>query len=435
MAEVTQLAASQSVDTVEKAVSQAFYHLLQIEPFYAYLIVQMKRNYVTDVDPVGIAAVSIKDGQMNLHINRRTFPLFTLEERMAILKHEVMHLVLDHIPRRVHRNPARWNLAIDMAINWQIRDLPSDEKVEQVLSQFMTPEQLQRVYASGGFRLIYPHTFDLPDNMTAEWYYARLSRGNGGIQGDGVGDGLGAIVDGNGNAYSQDGRFWDGHGIWSESDAASPEQVRDIVRQAVVDAYQRLSRSNGSVPGNLKVIIEEWLKPTINWKQQLRQFVAQAIRSNRRYTWKRPSRRFPELQGTKKEYQLKLLIAGDSSASVSDREYAQFWAEIKRIHALGNVDITYMEVDTEIQRLEKFSRKTEPEVHGRGGTDLRVPFRWAEEQRPQDRPDAIIYFTDTGGPYPEKQTFPTLWVVPDDAWDYAQEHITWGRMIRLKVED
>lgn len=75
------------------------------------------------------------------------------EERMAVLIHEVLHVLLLHFLRRGNRNLKLWNVATDLAINSAIR-----------AESFKLPKGA-----------LFPEQFDLAEGLSAEAYYTKLT--------------------------------------------------------------------------------------------------------------------------------------------------------------------------------------------------------------------------------------------------------------------
>ena len=83
--------------------------LILDNPFFGTLCLRQKP--VEWDQPTGAV-----DGK-HLYFNVKWFEKLTEMERVGFLAHEVMHLVLMHHTRRQERNPHRWNVAADYAIN------------------------------------------------------------------------------------------------------------------------------------------------------------------------------------------------------------------------------------------------------------------------------------------------------------------------------
>ena len=102
-------------------------------------------------------------------------------------------------------------------------------------------------------------------------------------------------------------------------------------------------------------------------------------------------------------------------------------AEIDRLRSITECKLTLIECDTEIQSIEQFeawdltqANFSSRNFRGRGGTDLRVPFEWVNENivRRGQSLDGFFYMTDGYGPMPQSAGFfPTFWIVPRNMRD------------------
>ena len=66
------------------------------------------------------------DRHVQLFWNPYFVDKLTEDQLVAVLEHEVMHILNEHPMRRGGRDPERWNIACDMAINQYIEGLPDD---------------------------------------------------------------------------------------------------------------------------------------------------------------------------------------------------------------------------------------------------------------------------------------------------------------------
>ena len=89
----------------------------------------------------------------------------------------------------------------------------------------------------------------------------------------------------------------------------------------------------GKGPGWVSRIIEEILKPKINWKVLLKRFVGNILRlKDVRRTWTRTSKKVPAIfPGKRLERSTDVIVAVDTSGSISEKELQQFVSEIYEI--------------------------------------------------------------------------------------------------------
>jgi predicted metal-dependent peptidase len=107
------------------------------------------------------------------------------------------------------------------------------------------------------------------------------------------------------------------------------------------------------------------------------------------------------------------VLAIDTSGSMSDRDLGLVLGEVDAIRRSCACELTVLQFDADIHATAEFNRWSDTDdtigstkvmrVFGRGGTDLRLPFAWAEEQRRKGRRiSALIVCTDGFGPLPQK---------------------------------
>jgi len=222
------------------------------------------------------------------------------------------------------------------------------------------------------------------------------------------------------------------HDGWDDNtNAESPELVEEVIRQAVMQAVQRAHQCHGKLPACIKEEIESWLrKPEVPWTSLLRRFVGRAARAGIRFTWKRESRRFGEEQkGKKTVRKLRIVIAMDTSGSISQEMLERFISEINAIARSYQSDITVIQCDAEIHEVEKLRRLKPhiPTIFGRGGTDFRPVFELVNRKPPS--PNVLIYLTDLYGSFPSRAPgYPVIWVrTPDSSID----QVPFGKIIYM----
>jgi len=349
-------------ETIEQEIIEM---LLQHRYFYGHLLQQFRRHNVTKDDSMGkiitTLAVAINDElQPNLYINTNFYNSgdyvsdgqkphtwgLTKEEKLAILEHEILHIINKHLFRVDNRNHYVWNIASDLAINQYIKGLPS--------GGFCTDCNIfVRKTKTGAFRTICPLcgcTLDkekncfnplmiddfkingkkvqLNRNEATEIYYEKIDKEipkqmsalgsmitnqKEGNAKDGIGNGGSA----NGGKDSSDGSSssgvtgagdsvkvgnskiplpMDNHEVWasgSDNREMAHEKIKSMVQNAVSKANER---SQGYMPGWLQGIINECLDhKTLTWKSELRRFYGFREFSCFVSTRKRLNRRFPVL--------------------------------------------------------------------------------------------------------------------------------------------
>jgi predicted metal-dependent peptidase len=279
-----------------------------------------------------------------------------------------------------------YNYAADMAINCHIEGLPDGA--------------------------LYPKNFQLPDNESSEWYYEKLKKEEE-EKGDGALEGKGELVD--------------DHEMWGEcDDDIIKEKVRNIAEQAIKEQEKK---GWGDISGNLAQQIIAANKPVVNWKREVRYFINQIIMMGRKSTRMRPNRRFGYKDpGSKRDYTSKILVAIDTSGSVSDQELEYFLQELNGM--ISHVKVDLLQFDHEIKSDPKpFEKKAKRlGIVGRGGTNVDPVLRMADEKHY----DGLIIMTDGGfGIGVPKPKCRVMWCGVK-ANEHHFNHITFGKKVMIE---
>ena len=366
--------------------------------FYAWVVMGMRTEWLAPDAPFA-AATGFRHGSLTMFIHPREFLKMTSAEQMAVLRHEVEHVVRGHLVRGEGLLAHQWNLAADAAINPSIQGLPS--------------------------WVVMPDKLALPPNLSAEEYYAELMRRHNPATcaecqaGQGHGDPHNA-----------------NHGFWQEIPASQRRLVEAQIRRLVRHAQ----RQAGSVPRELQAAVDRLMQyEALPWYEILRRFVARASQIQHQINWRKFHRRFgEEFPGVRRRPLLNLAIAVDTSGSISPAEIAQFFREILAIQATTQANIWVFESDARIHAIYPF-RGIPETIGSRGGTDfepffaaLRHPQTVADLiPNPRQYPrqwDAAIYLTD-GYPMtaPNPAGIPTLWALTAE----GRKPVPWGEEVRL----
>jgi len=165
-------------------------------------------------------------------------------------------------------------------------------------------------------------------------------------------------------------------------------------------------------------LIEKLNEPKVNWREALQRFVEQQAKND--YSFKRPNNRFSGrgviLPTLHSEELPPIIVAIDTSGSVSKEDLEQFASEIDDILTHYNTSVHAVYVDTAVRGKEVFSQENRPVklgAKGRGGTRFSPLF---EHVNAMEEPvTCVIYMTDLDatdfGPAPD---YPVLWMQRQD---------------------
>lgn len=397
---------------VETKLSAARTRLILDKPFLGALVLRLPMKAA---DPKWCPTTAT-DARA-FYYNTSYIDALSLEQTQFMLAHEALHCALSHFARREHRIKRRWDLACDLAINpLLVKDGLKPPPGALMMAQFdgMTAEE------------IYPSTDELEDDQEPldEHLYDNESAEGG--SGDGS------------SGQAGDDRPAGGQSVddTSRQGAPRPEPLSEAERQQLeVQWQQRLAGAAqqamraGKLGGGLARLVDHLLQPKLPWRMLLARYMTAIARDDYNYT--RPSRRegaaiLPSLRS----HQVDVVVALDTSGSISPDEIGEFMSEVDAIKGQVRARLTLHACDAELARdgpweFEPWEAFRLPrEFRGGGGTRFTPVFDWANKR---DRsPDLLVYFTDAEGEFPQMEPgFPVLWLVKGKA------RVPWGQRVQL----
>lgn len=413
-------------------------NLIREQPFYAHLLNQM---HIKDDLRVPIAGYSVGEGNIYLHINSFVFNQLSLDNQTRIIIHELLHIIGNHAYRLRNRQKSLWNIACDLAVNQYIDGIPIKQEIVLKTQDEMGFEIIEKREVGGltleNFQQRFNLDITLPPQGFAEQYYnliaPKLSEPN---QLGGPGQGAGQIslaTKGFKNALLEEEQVL--HPTWLNTDTS--QALADTVIHNAVE--HTLQKCPGMAPGFLREQFKLINHTKTPWHRLLRLHLARLTAEQRLTTYKRINKRLltQGLPGFKKERKLKIVLAIDTSASISGKDLTRFSAEIEKIRRSG-AEITLIECDCKIQQVYQLKRPFQGQFQGRGGTDFRPLWQYLKEKHL--RPDVIIYLTDGIGPAPDASPYPTIWAltaggqIPWMTKTGSCKAIDWGQIIHLEAE-
>lgn len=369
-------------------VQEAIIRLLKEEEFYAHCILEMHRVKDDNIPTIGVALVG---ANFTLFYNEKYLSNLTSNERKAILKHEVLHVLNQHLFNMDNKKSEIWNVATDIAINQFIKNLPQKS---------LSPKSFEP-------------NLKLEERKSAEYYYRRIIKETP----------IREMVIEMGKGL---------HDKWKESAGIPKDLAKELVKQLAKNAQ---SKSAGNIPGEIQQIIKNLFESEVNWRKELKRFVASSRQFGQRTTWKRVNRRFPsDAPGFRPKTRHRILLGIDTSGSISDKMLAHFNSEMIAINKAGS-DIIEVQFDHQIQQVNRYRNRIqktrEHQYKGRGGTSFIPVFEWATKQKGKEKFDAVIMLTDGWGSAPDiPPPFPVLWVIVQ----HGDKPVKWGDEIKLEAE-
>ena len=225
----------------------------------------------------------------------------------------------------------------------------------------------------------------------------------------------------------------DNHDTWNKS-TGNKKMIEESIKKTVKEAYKNTKKLQGHIPGEIEEAIKQLLKPpTINWKQELKQYIGASIKSGFKASWKRPNRRFAnreEFKGKIAKRTIRILNSIDTSGSIDNKDFQDFIVELKGILNIYKCEIDIVQCDAEIQKKEKLYpySKLNISFKGRGGTSFKPVFDYYNKN---PKYDLLIYFTDLYGDESECNSIkPVIWVTTKNYNKNSKPKV--GRIVNIK---
>lgn len=370
-------------DRLDVAISK----LITFSPVYGIVFMFLNKRQDRGLPTMGVGVID----RVNLALFYNPEFVMTLgtKELRAVLQHEALHVLLHHITRREHFdfNPKGFNIAADMAINCHLSNLPD--------------------------KCFYPKTFGLEDYQSSEWYYDQLkeqAEKNGG-------NGISVHADGKGEMVGD-------HERWGECEGdIVKEKIRSIAETAI---REQAKKGWSDIGEGIAAAIIEANKAQINWKREFRWFINKLIMAGRKSTRTRINRREHSIKkqrelknpddvfskayiqpGNKRDYTSKLMVAIDTSGSMSDEEISICLTEVKGMVEHVECHVCFFDCNMQGEPVHISKKFNSMEVRGRGGTNFDPVMRYVDEHKY----DGLIIMTDGYAPFPEKPKARLLWAV------------------------
>ena len=362
--------------------------VVHARPYYASVLF---RCPVVVNHLIGTLAV---DRHWRIYVNPTYVNSLSVQRLAAALIHEVNHLIRAHGERAdgvgvvSQVDHHRWNLAGDAELNDDLRADDLDVDLEN---------------------WIFPWTFELPTDRTAEEYYPKIT--------------VERVTGDDANREAECGSGAGGVPVPDElgtNDHATPavSTVEGKILRRRVAADVLTYAGTGDVPGGLVKWATQELHPRVDWRKELRSVLRSALygAGHADYSYRRFSRRDGAGHDVRWPGMVQPLpnvsVVIDTSASMSWEALDQCLAEVTgilRTASIADDSLRLVTCDTEVADDVVLTRVDRIGRIRRGGTDMRVGISQAMTGRP--RPDVLIVLTDGYTPWPERRPQNTRVVV------------------------
>jgi predicted metal-dependent peptidase len=358
--------------------------------------------------------IAATDGS-RLLLNPDKFFSYTLNERVFIIVHEIMHCILDHMGQMHHfTRTGKVNFSNG-------KSLPYDPKLMNVATDLVINDML--ISSKIG-------------QFNKDWLHdPKIATGN-----DSAIDAYAKVFKQDKNGGGGQGQGFDQHlppGAASGKDPTVAQQQRSPSEwNTAVAAARDSMKARGQLHGDLERFFNDMLTPKVSWTEYIQGFFARKVGSGG-YDWRRPDRRLivrdiyaPARSGFGAGV---VAVAIDTSGSIGQTELDTFFAEMRGI--LEDVRPRLIKIiwcDAQVHGVDDIEDTADfhgVKPKGGGGTAFEPVFNYLAEQ--QIEPDALVYLTDGMGSFPDRPpSYPVIW-----GSIYPQSKYPWGEVVNIPLKD
>lgn len=374
-----------------------------------------------------------------------------LDQTQFMLAHEALHCALGHFARRHHRMKHRWDVACDHAVNLLLAaegmKAPEGALFNRLYENLTAEEIYPLIQQGSSEKTLDHHLFDGmgdEDQGKGEGESDVEQTAGGGRQGEQRQSGeSGGGRERRGGGQGKEEQPEQDAGLDEESrerpsrlqqrppdepGLSEKEEMAAQWRQRLASVAQQ-ARQAGRLGESWMRVLDELLQPKLPWRMLLARYMMSMARDD--YSFQRPSRREGEaLLPSLYSDEVNVVVALDTSGSVSDEEMREFVGEIDALKGQVRARVTLHACDERLSEhgpwvFQSWDPLALPRaVSGGGGTRFTPVFEWVE--RDNLRPDLLLYFTDAEGEFPpHAPAYPVIWLVKGKA------DVPWGQRIQL----
>lgn len=360
-------------DKLLARISAARRDLIVVYPFWGSLALQLR----VELDASGATPTASVDGT-TMRFGPAYIGRMPQSQLVGLIAHEAAHCAFAHHARKGHREHERYNVACDYAIDPLLVDSGLD-----------VPDPLiNREWAGLSAEQIYPLLPEIPPSGCRP-------------------------------------------GVVLQAPADTRAE-QEVLWSVALQSAATVARAAGRLPAGVDRLIEAG-RARVDWRDQARLFATQISRED--YSWRHLSRRHMArgiyLPGLRDEACPPLVVALDTSGSVSGPSLGQFAAELATLHDELRPEATHvLHCDAEVAHVQVFERglpinPRDLQPKGGGGTDFRPVFEYIGREL-DGEVAGLIYLTDAEGTFPPvAPEYPVLWVIEGEAG------APWGSVARL----
>jgi len=315
------------------------YRMLRDEPFFCALSRELDKMPDESIPTAGVrlnkkrACYELVYNPKFMQGDVENLPLDPVRGPRWVLKHELFHIALGHTDFRYRKD-----------ISHKIQNIAQDAAINSLSSMIADAPDWCVMPGRGPFEKCFQ------TEMAAEWYLNYLLKqqedkdqedqesGNDSSEG-GSGGEPGEGQDGQGSGGAGDSVQFDSHDAFGDHEDEEDQAAKDIARERLKDAVAKAASAcdNGSpgqapgwgtLHGKIRERIRAYAKKDhgIDPRKVLGSFIKASVRSSKRSSVTKRSRRLPGLKfGRKIERQARIAVSIDQSGSVNDEMFYKFY--------------------------------------------------------------------------------------------------------------
>jgi predicted metal-dependent peptidase len=389
---------SQTKQARSPCVTEAVSALLVQQPFFASLLLDLM--VIEEVADSSEMKVSATDGK-TLWIKPSEFGKLNIHERIGVLAHELMHVILQH--------NARLAMYQSLGLGPDLKKFSHkkfNHACDYVINAYLT---------KNGFKLplgTLQNSQVTADDIVDEVYLKLPDEEEG-----------------------KDDGFDEHKAPPDPSQLPSKPELQAAVKKA-----EEISKMQGKGTAAYKDLINDICESKVPWNEHLRKSMLTVTRGRDTHTWARPNRRrlaspphiyWPGRAGFKGPH---IAVEVDMSGSIGEHEKSVWMGELAAILTDIEPEMVYvMYVDDqlcgevhEIDDVNELERIREAAAGG-GGTDMTVVFREIEER--QLPVETVVVLTDGYTPFGEDTGIPTVWCITSNVV------APWGTTVHVDIKE
>lgn len=364
--------------------------LMLKEPYYGFFLIMLNKLWSNRLPTAGVSKNSIN---YQLAINPEFWESLSDDHKLGLLKHELLHIAFNHL------------ITFSLFSNKQLANVAMDMEINQYINKDWLPE--------GGIDINDYQDLNLDRKAGSRYYYDKLQKfkedkkqkGSSGC------DNMDDLLDNIENGNIPD------HSTWEEFEnlpEAEQKLIEKQIQRILNEAKEQTIKKCGSIPGEMEglIKIDEIIAAKFDWRGYVRRFTGTSTKVFTKKTRRKENIRFAGNPGLKIKMKQKILLAIDTSGSVSNSELMEFMNEIYHIYKTGT-EVTIVQCDTAIRSIEQYKGNNELEIHGRGGTEFDPVINYFNENIKEYT--SMIYFTDGEAYSSVKPKGKVLWVLSEQS--------------------